>query len=197
VVCGVAFCTEGAVTNEPKCNSAATCVIPPSVSCDPYQCNPAGSACSTTCDLDTDCATGLVCINGSCAQPIPDGGGVVPDAGRPDASTGEGGSAGTAGSAGGSVGTAGTPGAGGSSAGSTGAGGSRPGGSAGTSVDAGVSTGPDAGKKPGAEGHDDGGCGCRVQGSSGSDARGIAGLLAGLLVLAGRRRRSSRAGLPR
>jgi hypothetical protein len=195
VVCGVAFCTEGAVTNEPKCNSAATCVIPPSVSCDPYQCNPAGSACSTTCDLDTDCATGLVCINGSCAQPIPDGGGVVPDAGRPDASTGEGGSAGTAGSAGGSVGTAGTPGAGGSSAGSTGAGGSRPGGSAGTSVDAGVSTGPDAGKKPGAEGHDDGGCGCRVQGSSGSDARGIAGLLAGLLVLAGRRRRSSRAGL--
>jgi hypothetical protein len=201
-VCGVAFCAEGAVTNEPKCNSAATCVIPAPQSCDPYQCDPAGSGCATSCQLDSECATGLVCINGGCTQPTPDGG--VVDAGtRRDASTGTGtGTGGKGGAssttdsgmtaAGGQIGT----GAGGGPSGSSGAGGSRPGrgGSAGTSVDAGLSTGgPDAGQKP-AESHDDSGCGCRTAGSSQAEggASGIAGALAGLLLLAGRRRRSER-----
>jgi MYXO-CTERM domain-containing protein len=189
VVCGVAFCTEGAVTNEPKCNSAATCVIPASVSCDPYTCDPTGSGCLSTCQVDTDCATGLVCLNGGCAQPVADGG-VVVDAGAPDASTGQGGGAGTAGSDGGAAGSTGGNAGSGGAPGSSGTGGSRPGGNAGTSsVDAGVSTGPDGGKKP-AEGHDDGGCGCRVQGAPASGARGIAAVLAGLLLLAARRRRA-------
>ena len=55
-------------------------------SCDPYQCDPDGKGCLTSCQVDEDCAPGLVCNNGGCVQPTPprtDGG---VDAGKPDAS---------------------------------------------------------------------------------------------------------------
>ncbi|HEX4341626.1 MAG TPA: MYXO-CTERM sorting domain-containing protein [Polyangiaceae bacterium] len=192
VSCGTAFCSSGALIKAPVCNAAATCVLPAAASCDPYVCSSDGVSCLTNCQLDADCAPGLVCLNGGCTQPLPDAG--IVDAG-PDARAG--------GGATGAGGRSGTGGNGGATGGKNGAGGAqgtgaRPGTGGGAFTDAGLPAvdggAVDSGKGSGHKtGKDDGGCGCRVEGSSRETPAGLAAFVAGLLVLAGRRRRGARA----
>jgi MYXO-CTERM domain-containing protein len=192
VSCGVAFCATGVLTTAPACNSAATCLLPPPSSCDPYQCTADGVSCLTSCEVDSDCATGLVCVGGNCTQPIPDAG--VVDAGAPDGSMAAGGAIGEGGKSGaGGAGVAGKTGSGGASGSGAGTG-ATTGGAGKSSVDGGVA-GPDAGtpdsgKSPGhKQGKDDGGCGCRVDPTSGGSSGPFA-LALGLALLGIRRRRS-------
>ena len=178
--CGVAFCADGFATNTPACNGAGTCFVPAAQSCDPYVCDPKGETCLVSCEADIQCATGLVCVNGSCAQAN-----VVPDAG-PDGSVGAGGA--TAGSTGGSAGT---------DASANGQGGSVGTGGARTAVDGGVAgrPGQDAGtgsKDAGIiNGEDRGSCGCRVPGRGKTENHGAAILAAAAALAALRRRKTS------
>jgi MYXO-CTERM domain-containing protein len=190
-VCGEGFCANGVATKAPTCNGAATCVIPPVASCDPYQCDDDKVSCRTGCRDDNDCTTGLVCdpVQGGCVQPVQDGGSI----GHPDASAGGNGGTESDGGegGGGAAGTAGTTGQG--TGGRTGSGGAT------TSVDGGVTAGRDAGANQGADagkadGKDDGSCGCRVPGSRDTGSRGALALLA-LGLVAARRRRATRASL--
>jgi MYXO-CTERM domain-containing protein len=197
--CGVEYCSESADTKAPRCNGNATCVMPPPLSCDPYRCDPQGSTCLTSCEMDSDCAPGLVCNNGGCSQPMPvPDAGVTKDAGTVDGSIGAGGA-----SAGGASSVdAGTRGSGGSSSGGKGGGpgsaGTGTSGAAGTvgipSPDGGViavDAGVDGGARPGGKHnneHDSGGCGCRVTGTRAPD--GAVELAAiGLAAMLVRRRR--------
>ena len=189
--CGVAFCASGVLTKAPTCNGAATCILPSAASCDPYQCDANGKSCLTSCQADQDCASGLVCSNGACAQPTPDAG-TGPVTPTPDASVGAGGSD-MGGSGGATSSTGGKTAAGGATgAAGKGTGGSTsPPGSGG--ADAGLAGAPDSGKSPGQNGsHDSGGCGCRVGGESGDSDRGRALLaVAALGLLVARRRRAA------
>jgi MYXO-CTERM domain-containing protein len=199
--CGVEYCLGSSNTPAPKCSGNATCIIPAARSCDPYRCDEQGSTCLTTCQFDTDCAPGLVCITGGCTQPEPDAGTPPVDAGA--ASGGRGNASG--GRAGIDASSA-TPDAGmaaGGKGGSTGAGGRGQGGAANTGggfttlPDAGVAGGPvkDAGatgKDGGTAGAgDQGSCGCRVPGT---ERRSPDGFFALALVLAAAARRGRRAG---
>jgi len=194
VACGVAFCANGVVTAAPTCNSAATCVLLSPSSCDPYECAADGASCLTSCQLDADCAPGLVCLNGGCAQPVPDAGvggvdsGVAPP---PDASAGSGGAR----AAGGSAGKTSAGGAGGRAGGSGGSGGAGGviksiDGGAGTGMTTGPDAGIDGGGRPPSKGKDEGGCGCRVGAQPGEGLGATTGLV-GLLLLAFRRRRTA------
>jgi hypothetical protein len=193
VVCGQGFCSGSAAASAPKCNGAATCVVPPVRSCDPYQCDDQGASCLTTCEHDEDCAPGLVCDpRGGCVQPAGDGG-VGPDR---DASVGAGGSGsgpdggtgrgGRDGGRGGSTGGAG---------GATSTGGravNSGGGSAGTELDAGAGRSDASASKNNSK--DQGSCACGVPGSRRRDASGLFAL--GVLGLVAARRRRARARIP-
>jgi hypothetical protein len=190
VICGEGFCSGGAAATEPKCNGAATCVVPPVRSCDPFQCDEQGASCSTACERDTDCSPGLVCdARGGCVQPSSDGG-VGPDR---DASVGGGGGVdggtGVGGSDGGRGGA--TGGSGGASSGGKLA---NTGGSAGnTELDGGMTTHSDAG--PHQNSKDEGSCACGVPGSRGRGASGTS--VFGVLMLLAARRRRERANAAR
>jgi hypothetical protein len=189
-VCGEAFCANAVATRAPTCNGAATCIVPPAASCDPYKCDDDGVACRSSCRDNTDCTTGLVCEmeGGGCVQPTSDGGGVP----RPDASTGGApgsdagvGVAGTGGSGGSGASTGGAAGTGGSGAGTGGMTSSVDGGIA-PDRDAGPDRRADAGK---ADGRDSGGCGCRLGRSGVTGSRALTALsLVSLLALRRRRR---------
>jgi MYXO-CTERM domain-containing protein len=189
--CGSAFCANAVASKAPTCNGSATCILPAPAGCDPYQCDPDHPTCLTGCQVDDDCAPGLVCISGGCTQPIPG-----MDAGPgPDASTGGATAAGGAesvdsgtGSGGRSTGSGGaTGGTGGKATGGrmNGTGGS---GGESTSVDGGV-TPPDGGSEHAGSG-DKGGCGCVLAGDPSHDAQGAATVLVGLGLFLARRRRS-------
>jgi MYXO-CTERM domain-containing protein len=198
--CGVEFCFGSSSTPAPKCGGNATCIIPAARSCDPYRCDDQRSTCLTTCELDTDCAPGLVCITGGCSQPLP-------DAGTPpvDAGAGAGGSGNESGGRTSTDAGSGTPGSGGTPAGGT-AGASGAGGRGGVggtpNTGGGLTTSPDAGLggSPAADGgpsgkdagtassQDSGSCGCRVPGSNRRSSEGVF-LLVGLVLLAATRRR--------
>ncbi len=195
VTCGVGFCASGSATGTPKCGGNASCNVPVAASCDPFQCEAAGLSCLTSCQLDTECAPGLLCIDGDCTQPAPDDGGII---GGPDASGAAGSGAGGATGPDASVGAGGATATGGA-AGSVGTGG-RAGGTGGRSatVDGGAAAaaGDDAGTKDSgangglAKGEDRGSCGCRVPGARTSGSGSALALLACMsLLVAGRRRR--------
>ncbi|HVW27339.1 MAG TPA: MYXO-CTERM sorting domain-containing protein [Polyangiaceae bacterium] len=206
VTCGRGFCLDGAATAAPACRGTGVCVVPASLSCDPYRCDQSSGQCATSCSLDDDCAAGLFCVNGGCTQVTtpPDAGAGGTDAGTPtsgnggrqtaDAGTAAGGasSGGTSASGGKSSGSGGTAGRTGTSAsgGSTG----QAGGFGVPPVDGGVpfsdggvvDAGSHAGGKHSNE-HDSGGCGCRVTSSrSPREASAFAAL--GLVALLLRRR---------
>jgi MYXO-CTERM domain-containing protein len=195
--CGIAFCASGVLTKAPACNGAATCVLPEAASCDPYRCDPAGMGCLTACSADVDCAFGLVCRNGDCAQPLPDAG---VGQGSPDAGS-SGGTGGARVTVDASTGAGGRSGTGGKSAdagnGGKGTGGVATGGSSSTGTevsgpDAGFSTSADSGTgKPSGSrrARDAGGCGCRVEPARADLRVHLAALAVGMLALARRRRR--------
>jgi len=70
VTCQQAGCTGASLTFAGRCDGLGTCVTTPAQSCAPFTCAASGQ-CKTTCTADTDCATGAICLNGSCGkQPI-------------------------------------------------------------------------------------------------------------------------------
>jgi len=87
-VCRAPTCSGGYEYPADSCDGAGGCPLT-YVSCYPYPCS--GTACATSCDDDTGCDTGNVCIDHACVPPpppvdagIPDAA-VVPDAASPDA----------------------------------------------------------------------------------------------------------------
>jgi hypothetical protein len=195
VVCGAAFCDNASATAAPACNGNATCVVPAPRACDPYQCDTDGKSCLTSCEVDEDCAAGLVCNAGDCSTPLPDGGvdagsgntgagGRARGNGGADSGTAPRGSGGRAGNSGegGRVNAGGATGTGGA------AGNAMNGRDAGVIADAGPAS-PDGGSTRGPGSHDSGGCGCRVTNSS-SDGEVALVLFAALGLVLGRRRRA-------
>jgi MYXO-CTERM domain-containing protein len=210
VSCGTSYCAGGFAMPAPTCRGNGECVISGNTTdCYPFVCDTVSNACLTTCLQDVDCASGTVCVNGGCEQPVPDAG--PPDAaagGAPnDASVSSGGAGGgtnTGGASGnGAGGTSGSAGA--SSGGTTGTGGEAANaGAAGTAGGVGISAGgsssvdgggtvSDAGKEAGPNGtaasKDEGSCGCRVVGRDTSDGTALLTVLAGLAAIVARRRR--------
>ncbi len=190
ISCGVAFCAGGFSTAIPTCNGNGQCLIPTPTSCDPYECDSSGLGCLSSCVADSDCALGLVCVDGACAQPSPS-----PDAGNADSGTDA--SVSTGGRSSPDAGLGGTGGTGASlrDASAAGAGGRAAGGqsgSAGKPSDAGSTADAGSPAKPRIlNAQDRGSCGCRVPGSASTSRSNPAPLLALLALLALRRRRSS------
>jgi len=58
VACGAPSCTDGKATATGTCSNGA-CQVAPSVPCGAYACGP--TECKTTCEQNTDCATGNIC----------------------------------------------------------------------------------------------------------------------------------------
>lgn len=62
--CGAAQCSNGVLVTNGGC-LAGTCIIPQPQSCAPYVCADA-TRCATSCQNDTDCASGYACDDGTC-----------------------------------------------------------------------------------------------------------------------------------
>ena len=66
-VCRQATCQSATFTAAATCNGAGACPPASSQSCGDFQCNPAQSACLTTCAADADCAPSKpYCSQGAC-----------------------------------------------------------------------------------------------------------------------------------
>jgi hypothetical protein len=59
-------CAAGVQTNADTCDAAGTCADNATTECGAFVCDPAGTACLTTCQNDTDCATCHTCSAGQC-----------------------------------------------------------------------------------------------------------------------------------
>jgi hypothetical protein len=66
-VCQQQSCAGSTRTNAFRC-SDGTCSPTSGQPCDPYQCNPGGNDCLTTCQTNDDCIAGSFCNNGSCGR---------------------------------------------------------------------------------------------------------------------------------
>ena len=66
-VCQQQSCNGSTRTNAFRCTAGA-CSPTSGQPCDPYQCNPAGNDCLTTCQTNDDCIPGSFCNNGSCGR---------------------------------------------------------------------------------------------------------------------------------
>jgi hypothetical protein len=65
-VCGRPFCTGNVWTTYATCDGAGTCVPGLSFNCFPYVC--VDATCQTSCAGPADCATGQVCMAGTCGN---------------------------------------------------------------------------------------------------------------------------------
>lgn len=71
--CGAGVCTNGIQVGE-ACDGEGDCVPDTTYACDPYVCNPGGTACLLDCSDVDDCVAGNVCTSdGDCLVPRPDG----------------------------------------------------------------------------------------------------------------------------
>jgi hypothetical protein len=59
--CGAATCTNDTYVSGSACDGSGTCVPAAGVSCAPYACNASGTACNSTCNVNSDCAMGSFC----------------------------------------------------------------------------------------------------------------------------------------
>jgi hypothetical protein len=66
--CSAQSCAAGVQYNADACNGNGTCVDGGTTSCGAYLCNDTGTACRTSCTLDTQCQTGFQCRNSQCRQ---------------------------------------------------------------------------------------------------------------------------------
>ncbi len=188
--CGTAACNGTLLLAAPACNGAGPCLPANQVDCAPFLCQ--SGACTTSCALNSDCATGFECIANLCQPPGGMDGGAAGAAGAGGA-VGQGGAAGTAGTAGtagiaGGAGTGGLPDAGVAGAAGTGgsAGTTSTGGTGGVIGDAGTDAFID-----GVDSGDQGSCGCRAPGSRSNAPLGVLVLAALGAVMVTRRRRAS------
>jgi len=69
VTCGASTCattSSGAELSRSLCDGIGACVAS-KVACAPYACNSGGTACATSCAVDTDCASSHYCDGSACA----------------------------------------------------------------------------------------------------------------------------------
>jgi hypothetical protein len=66
-VCAAGSCSAGAAQSERKCDGAGTCRPATSSTCAPYVCG--ANACLSACTTNNNCASGSVCIAGTCRAP--------------------------------------------------------------------------------------------------------------------------------
>jgi hypothetical protein len=71
-VCKPGTCAGAAVGDVNVCDDQGRCRAGPATICAPYNCDPTTSMCATSCRSNTDCASGILCVNGSCG-PKPNG----------------------------------------------------------------------------------------------------------------------------
>jgi hypothetical protein len=62
--CAAETCASGVYTPTSTCDANGNCRAPDAIACAPYVCN--GARCYTACGADANCASGNVCVQGSC-----------------------------------------------------------------------------------------------------------------------------------
>jgi MYXO-CTERM domain-containing protein len=74
-VCVKAFCSGEVLSPAYMCDGAGSCKGTGIVPCSPYLCNGSGSqaACTVSCSIDTECASGAYCKAGACSFPQTNG----------------------------------------------------------------------------------------------------------------------------
>ncbi|MFH2008092.1 MAG: hypothetical protein ABI333_16035 [bacterium] len=73
-MCAVAGCSGSTLTLPGFCDGAGTCGAGASTPCDPYLCDPGGTACRTSCISHTDCSATAYCDGmGTCAPKLQNG----------------------------------------------------------------------------------------------------------------------------
>jgi hypothetical protein len=66
-LCAPQHCEMGMFTTAATCDGQGHCATPEPRDCDPYDCNPSGTACATICTgMSTGCASGKSCTFGNC-----------------------------------------------------------------------------------------------------------------------------------
>ena len=71
-ICKPGTCEGAAVSDVNVCDGEGRCRSGPATICAPFNCDPATNRCATSCTANTDCASGILCVNGSCG-PKPGG----------------------------------------------------------------------------------------------------------------------------
>jgi hypothetical protein len=71
-VCNPGTCDGASVSDVNVCDGDGRCKSGPATICVPYNCDPSTNKCATSCKTNTDCAAGILCVNGSCG-PKPGG----------------------------------------------------------------------------------------------------------------------------
>jgi len=70
--CKPGTCDGASVSDTNVCDGEGRCKAGPTTICAPFNCDQKTSKCATTCTSNTDCAAGILCVNGSCG-PKPNG----------------------------------------------------------------------------------------------------------------------------
>jgi hypothetical protein len=65
-VCDPGTCDGASVSDVNVCDGDGRCKSGPATICVPYNCDTATNKCATTCATNADCASGILCVNGSC-----------------------------------------------------------------------------------------------------------------------------------
>jgi hypothetical protein len=65
-VCTAGTCDGASVSDVNVCDGEGRCKSGPATICAPYDCDPTTNKCATSCTINGDCASGIVCVNGSC-----------------------------------------------------------------------------------------------------------------------------------
>jgi len=65
-VCKAGSCDVASVVDVNVCDGRGRCKPGPATICAPYNCDPSTGACAAKCKSDSDCVTGVTCVNGSC-----------------------------------------------------------------------------------------------------------------------------------
>ncbi len=64
--CKPGTCNGAAVSDINVCDGQGGCRAGPATICAPFNCDSATNRCASTCKSNTDCASGILCVNGSC-----------------------------------------------------------------------------------------------------------------------------------
>jgi hypothetical protein len=64
--CAAGSCKNATLTNPKRCDGKGACVAVSPTDCTPYRCDPATTACFTSCTLPLQCASRRPCVNSAC-----------------------------------------------------------------------------------------------------------------------------------
>jgi hypothetical protein len=64
--CAAGSCKAATLTNPKRCDGKGACVAVNPTDCTPYRCDPANTACFTSCTLSLQCVSRRACVNSAC-----------------------------------------------------------------------------------------------------------------------------------